>query len=181
MPGITPLNDTSDLLVSYPRRFFRLARREILRILAGYGDPQAQVERTAVPGIAVVRTTADSRGVIKKCRELWEAGEAFRFAVKWVPVDLWCESSLDAMKAAIDAEIKERIEKDQTWAMRVEKRSWRQYHTREITEYLARSIDRKVDLREPDRIVRIDVLGPRTAISLLKPDEVFSIRVPRLG
>ena len=174
------MNDASDLLVSYPWRYFRAARREIVRMLQVCGDPLARVETTGVPGIAVVHTTADGRGVIAKCRQRWEAGETFRFAVKWVPVDLWCETSLDAMKAAIEAQITERIERDHTWAMQVEKRRWQRYHTQEIVEHLARSIDRKVDLRRPDRIVRIDVLGARTAISLLRPEEVFSIRAPRL-
>ena len=175
-----PVSDAGDLLVSYPWRYFGAARREIVRLLRGCGDPLARVATTGVPGIAVVHTTADGRGVIAKCRELWAAGETFRFAVKWVPVDLWCETSLDAMRAAIEAEIMGRIEKDQTCALQVEKRRWQRYHTREIVEHLARSIDRKVDLRNPDRIVRIDVLGARTAISLLRPGEIFSIRAPRI-
>jgi tRNA(Ser,Leu) C12 N-acetylase TAN1 len=50
-----------------------------------------------------------------------------------------------------------------------------------IVEALAAGIDRKVDLDHPDRIVRIDVVGPRTAISVLRPDEVFSTGRPRLG
>jgi tRNA(Ser,Leu) C12 N-acetylase TAN1 len=64
--------------------------------------------------------------------------------------------------------------------MHVEKRRWQQHHTRENVEHLARSIDQKVDLRKPDRIVRIDVLGARTAISLLRAEDVFSTRAPRL-
>jgi tRNA(Ser,Leu) C12 N-acetylase TAN1 len=176
----TPVNDTSDLLVSYPRRHFRRARREIIRRLGECGDPQPRVEKTKVPGIAVVHTRTNGREVIRKCRELFEAGESFEFVVKWVPVDLWCETSLDAMKTVIEQRIRERIEQGQTWAMKVEKRGWRQYHAREIIDHLASSIDRKVDLGHPDRIVRIDVLGPVTAVSLLGPDEIFSIRAPRL-
>ena len=175
------MSDGTDLLVSYPWRYFRLARAEILRVLQSFADAEAQVERTAVPGIAVAHTSLDGRAVIEKCRSAFAGGQVFRFAVKWVPVDLWCESSLDAMKAAIDAHITPRIEAHHTWAMQVEKRRWRQYHTREIIERLASNVDRQVDLRNPDRIVRVDVVGPRTAISLLEPDEIFSIRLPRLA
>jgi tRNA(Ser,Leu) C12 N-acetylase TAN1 len=35
-------------------------------------------------------------------------------------------------------------------------------------------VDRKVDLSDPDWILRVDVVGNTTAISLLKPDEFFS-------
>jgi tRNA acetyltransferase TAN1 len=128
----------------------------------------------------VVHTSLDGRQVIRKCRESFEAGEPFEFAVKWVPVDVWCETSLDAMKAVIEQWIKERIEEGQTWAMQVEKRGWRQYHAAEIIQRLASGINRKVDLGHPDKILRIDVLGPVTAISLLRPDKIFSILAPRL-
>jgi tRNA acetyltransferase TAN1 len=173
-------NAGSDVLVSYPWRRFGRARREITGLLARCGVAPAHVERTAVPGIALVHTDLDGREVIARCRALFEAGQTFRFAVKWLPVDVWCDTGLDAIKAAIDEHIAGRIAVDQTWAMHVEKRRWRQYHTREIIEHLASSIDRAVDLRNPDWIVWIDVLGPRTAISLLKRDEIFSLRLPGL-
>ena len=171
------MSATSDLLVSYPgRRFFR-ARREIVRILERLGDLSPVVEKSSVPGIAIVHTSLDNRQVVQRCRELFVTGSAFECAVKWVPVDFWCDTSLDVIRRAIEERVRDRIDEKQTWAMKVEKRRWRQYRTREIIEYLASSIDRKVDLRRPDKFVRIDVLGARTAISLLDPDEVFSMRV----
>lgn len=42
---------------------------------------------------------------------------------------------------------------------------------------VAGAIDRKVDLRHPDWWLRIDILGDRTAIALLKPDELFSLEL----
>jgi tRNA acetyltransferase TAN1 len=175
-----PASAAANLLVSYPWRYFRAARAEIIRVLAKCEDAEPHVERSAVPGIALVESRRDAREVVKKCRDLFDAGERFHFAVKWVPVDLWCETGLDAIKAAVDAHVRDRIEPGQSWAMRVEKRRWQQHHTSEIVEFLARDIDRRVDLRAPDWILRVDMLGPLTAISLLKPDETFSIRAPRL-
>jgi tRNA(Ser,Leu) C12 N-acetylase TAN1 len=176
MPG----NHVADLLVSYPWRRFGRSRREVIRVLERCGDADALVERTAVPGIALVHTHLDTREVIARCRALAEGGEPFRFAVKWVPVDLWCDTGLDTIKAAIDEHIRPRIARDQTWAMHVEKRRWHQHHTREIIEHLASSIDRKVDLQNPDRVLWVDVLGPRTAISLLEREHIFSLGLPRV-
>jgi CBS-domain-containing membrane protein len=42
---------------------------------------------------------------------------------------------------------------------------------------LAGAIDRKVDLNHPDKLVRVDVVGERAAISVLRPGEVFSAAV----
>lgn len=164
-----------DLIVSYSWNHFVPARREAIRILKQFGDLDPRVEGTGVPGMAVIHTTLNNREVIQKCRELFRAEPAFQFTVKWIPVDFWCEASLEAMKEVMEKEIRDRIRENETWAMKVEKHRWQQYHTIEIIKYLAESIDRKVDLRHPDKIVRIDVLGKRAAISLLKPDEVFSI------
>lgn len=169
-----------DLLVSYSWSHFYLARPEITRALERFGDPDSLVEKTDVMGIAVVHTSLDNREVIKRCRVLREGEplDSFEFAIKWVPVDYWCVTDLSAIKQVIDSNIRERIGKDQTWGMKVHKRRWQRYHTIEIIEYLAADIERKVDLNHPDRIVWVDVVGRRTAISLLKPEEIFSLGMP---
>ena len=169
-----------DLLVSYSWNHFYLVKPEIIRILKRFGDSNPLVGKTDVRGIAVAHTCLDNREVIRRCRVLWKSDpqNSFESAIKWVPVDYWCVSDLDAMKQVIDSKIKDRIEVNQTWGMKVRKHRWQQYHTIEIVEYLAADIERKVDLDNPDRIVSVDVVGRETAISLLKPDEIFSINLP---
>jgi tRNA(Ser,Leu) C12 N-acetylase TAN1 len=167
------------LLVSYSWGQFRGARQESIGILKQLGDQNPTVERTAVMGLAIVHTALDNRHVIQKCKELVKRG-AFEFAIKWVPVDYWCETSLDAMKDVIESKVRDGISENETWGMVVEKRRWQKYHTIEIIEYLAAGIGRKVDLNNPDKIVRIDIAGKRTAISLLKPDEIFSLGLSRI-
>lgn len=170
-----------DILVSYQRNHFFAARREAKRILRSFGDPSATVERTSVIGIAVAHTSLDNREVIRKCKELYKASTevpTFQFAIKWVPVDFWCDTTLESMKDLIEDKVRTGIGKNETWGMKVEKRRWQKYHTIEIVRYLAQSIEQKVNLRNPDKIVRIDVLGNRTAVSLLKPGEMFSVTCP---
>ena len=170
---------TSDLLVSYSRGRFRLACREIGRRLTDFGDVHARVERTAVDGIALVHTSLNNRAVVARCRALFHtAPMSFRCTIKWAPVDYWCETDLEAMKALIEREISDRIAKDETWGMKIEKRRWQRYHTAEIVAYLAPSIERKVNLDNPDKLVHMDVIGARTAISLLQRGEVFSVNAP---
>ncbi|MDX1251105.1 MAG: hypothetical protein IDH49_02385 [Gammaproteobacteria bacterium] len=170
-----------DLLVSYAwGRFFR-ARAEIIRILKRFGDDNPKVERTRVDGIAIAHTTLDNREVVRKCKELFKTEPVFEFAAKWVPVDFWCDTDLDAMKEVIEENVKDRIKEDETWGMKVEKRRWQKYHTADIIEYLAPSIERKVNLGNPDKLVRIDVVGRRTAISLLEPGEIFSATAREWG
>jgi tRNA(Ser,Leu) C12 N-acetylase TAN1 len=169
-----------DLLISYAWSHFYRAKPETIHILKRFGDPAPWIEKTGVMGIAVAHTCLYNREVIKRCRALWESElqDSFEFAIKWVPVDYWCETGLDAMKQVIDSHIKERIRDNQTWSMKVYKRRWQQYHTIEIVEYLAADIQQKVDLGNPDWILCVNVIGQETAISLLKPEEVFSLGRP---
>jgi len=169
-----------DLLISYSWGQFYRAKHEAIGILQGFGDPDPKVEKTAVLGIAVAHTSLDNREVIRRCRALWKQQPlaSFEFSIKWVPMDHWCATDLDAMKQLIDDKIKPQIAEGQTWGMKVHKRRWQKYHTDEIVDYLAEGIDRQVDLNHPDWIIWVDVIGRWTAISLLRPDEIFSLGLP---
>jgi len=168
-----------DLLVSHPLGYFGRARNEVVRLLGRIGDAQPRIEKSGVPGICIVHTSVDNREVVIRCTELCRSDpELFRFAIKWVPVDFWCAKDLDAIARVIEDEVVPRIGAEQTWAMQVEKRGWVEYHTAEIIERLASTIDRKVNLKTPDKLVRIDVLRDAIAISVLRPGEVLSIHAP---
>ena len=155
---------------------FYLARREALHALKALGDPHATMQWTFVMGIAIAHTSLDFRHVIHQCRELFHHEKIrFDFAVKWVPVDYWCWTDLDTIKQLIDVKVLPRIQPEETWAMQVNKRRWQIYHTIDIITALAADISRKVNLSQPDKIVWIDVIGNETAVSVLKPDEIFSV------
>lgn len=167
-----------DLLISFRWGHFYPTRREVVRILKELGDDHPQVEWTSVEGIAIAHTSLDNRTVIARCRQLFQTGkENIEDALKWVPVDYWCRTDLDNIKLIIELEIVPRILPDERWAMKVYKRRWQRYHTADIIAFLAPGIERKVDLNNPDKIVWIDVIGPNTAVSLLKPGDIFSVEL----
>lgn len=162
-----------DLLVSHQRGRYRKARREILRTLKRLGDERGAVERTAVQGIALAHTVLDAREVVHRCRKLFEQGFAFEHAIKWIPVDFWCEPDLDTLRLHL-AETVRLIAPNETWGMRVDRHGWQRYRTPQIVTYLAAVVDRRVDLDHPDKVVRIDIVGERAAVSILRPDDIFS-------
>jgi tRNA(Ser,Leu) C12 N-acetylase TAN1 len=168
-----------DLLVSHPRGYYGSAKQEIARLLGRFGDAEPRVEKSGVPGICVVHSSLEGRQVVARCAQLFRAEpDAFRFAIKWVPVDYWCEKDLDAMKRLIEERVAPAIGAQETWALKVEKRGWTQYHTADIVRRLAEAIDRKVRLKAPDQLVRVDILGRTVAVSVLRPGESFSIHAP---
>lgn len=173
-----PYSQAMDLLVSYGWSRFGRAKHEILDTLKRFGDEHAQVERTNVKGIALVHTALDGREVVRRCRELFRQEFVFEHATKWAPVDYWCDTDLEAMRSLLEQKVRDRIGADETWGMKVEKRRWQQYHTADIVAYLAQAIDRKVNLDHPDKLVRVDIVAEQTAISVLRPGEVFSATAP---
>ena len=105
-----------DLLISHSWGQFHRVKPEVIAILKSFGDLDPRVERTAVLGIALAHTCLNNREVIRYCHTLWKERplDSFEYAVKWVPVDHWCQTDLEAIKWLIDHEITAQIGRDQT-------------------------------------------------------------------
>lgn len=161
-----------NLLVSFDYNFLA-ARREIFETLTPLGDERPIVRRTIVRGLIGVRTSLDAHGVVRELQRMQNENERiFRFTRRWIPIDIWTDSDISSMKEGVK-KVSE-IGVEEKWKMVVEKRRYSAYHTDEIVRELAQLVDAKVDLKKPDKILRVDILGRFAGISLLKPDEVFS-------
>jgi len=164
-----------NLLVSCAWGAYGRARREILRILRKLGDEEPLVKRTAARGIIGVRTTINSREVIQRLRELFDKDHVLiQHTLKWVPVDLWTSSTLDSMKEGIVA-LRKKIHSGERWRMTVETRRYTRFHKIEIITELADLIDEEVDLENPDKIFRIEIIGKYAGLSVSAPQDIFSV------
>ncbi len=142
------------------------------------GDETPIVRRTVAQGIIGVRTLLDSREVISRLRRLFDEDPfAFRYTLKWVPVDSWTSSDMESMKEGVK-KMRNNIHAGERWRMTVETRRYTQFHKLEIITELAELIDEEVDLKNPEKIVRIDIIGKYAGISVLTPLDIFSIARP---
>jgi len=163
-----------NILVSCPWTMIWRAKREIFDILKLLGDENPIIKPTMARGIIGVRTRLDSREVVQGLQKLFIKDPlAFQYTLKWAPTDFWTYSDMGSMKEAV-MNIKEKIHKREKWRMTVEKRRYTRYHKIEIIKELAELIQEKVDLKNPDKIVRIDIIGKYAAVSVLSPNEIFS-------
>jgi tRNA acetyltransferase TAN1 len=164
-----------NLLVSFGWRRFHAARAEIRNILVRLGDKNAIIRRTIAGGIAGVDTILDPRHVIKELYTIYNQDPtSLVHTLKWVPIDYWTASELESMAKGI-VTLRNKIAKGEKWMMVVEKRRYTAYHKIDIIKHLADCIDEKVDLKNPDKIVRVDIIGNNAGISVIKPDEIFSV------
>jgi len=163
-----------NLLVSCPWTMTGKAKKEIANILTQLGDEKPVIKPTVARGIIGVKTCLGTREVIQSLQKLFKQDpSAFQYTLKWVPTDFWTTSDIDSMKEAI-SNVREKIGKGQKWRMTVEKRRFTRYHKVEIIKELAELIHERVDLKNPDKIVRIDIIGKYAAVSVLSPNEIFS-------
>ncbi|MFQ6074115.1 MAG: THUMP domain-containing protein [Candidatus Bathyarchaeia archaeon] len=163
-----------NILVSCSWSAYRKAREEILKILKLLGDEKASVKPTLAQGIIGVKTSLDSRQVVRELQRLFDDGQfVFEYTLKWVPVDLWTFSNLESMKKAV-AELRDKIQPGERWRITLEKRRYTLYHKIDIIRELAKLIDEKVDLEKPDKILRVDIIGKYAGVSVLSPRDVFS-------
>jgi len=171
-----------NLLVSCSWGMHGAARTEILNVLKSLGDEKPAVRQTIAQGIMGVKTSLDPRRVVQELRKL-HAREplVFQHTLKWVPVDLWTYSDMESMKEAV-RKLRDRIRSGEKWRMTVEKRRYTCYHKIDIIKELAEIIDEKVDLENPDKILRVDIIGKYAGVSVLAPREMFSAtHLPTIG
>jgi len=163
-----------NILVSYPWSQYANAKKEIESILKRLGEEKPQVTRTIAEGIIGVKTCQNPFEVVHALQRMFNVDPTiFQFTLKWVPVELWTYSDIDSMKKAVE-QLKTKIHKGEKWRITLEKRRYTKYHKIEIIDSLAELIDEKVDLKNPDKILRIDIIGRYAGMSVLKPNDTFS-------
>lgn len=151
------------------------ARHEVVARLRTVTDTAPDVMQTMARGILAIKVTIDPREVVQRLRALCEREpRAFRYALKWVPVDRWARPELPAMKEAV-AELRHRIGPNETWRMTVERRTDTLLDPNQVIRSLAALIDARVDLSHPDKVVLLQIFDDWAAFSVVAPGETFSV------
>lgn len=102
----------------------------------------------------------------------------FKYTFNWWPVDKWCKADLAEMQKVIK-KVQENIKKDEKWKMDLIKRKTVKDYGKDLIIRLTDVVDKpKVDLNNPQKIIKVEIDGERAGISLLTPEEILS--VPKL-
>jgi tRNA acetyltransferase TAN1 len=71
-------------------------------------------------------------------------------------------------------ELSLKIKGNETFRITLEKR-FTQTHTQDIIEAAAANIENEVNLKNPDKILLIEVIGGLTGLSVIKPGEILAV------
>lgn len=169
-----------NLLVSTYRFREEDACDEILELLDRFGDSGAEAEATQVSGIVLAATGIDPLQVVEKLKavvaqEPWEV----RYVLRVLPIEKVVPAELEDIQGAAK-DLASRIGPEETFRATVEKRH-SPLHSREVIDYIADVVDRKVDLDNPDWTILVEIVGRDAGVSVLRKDQVFSAVLEKRG
>jgi len=147
---------------------------ELWYLLEEIGDSTPIVEKTGVSGLIAAKTAPNPFEVVDNFRKiLRERPYEFRYTLRIIPIEKVIRTDLGEIKR-IATELSSRIGENETFRVTVEKR-FTETPSQNIIEAAAANIKREVNLKNPDKILLIEVVGELTGISVIKPDDILSV------
>lgn len=163
-----------NLLISTSRGNERRTCKEIWYLLNELGDENPEVDVTPAVGLIVAYTSIKPLKAISGFREImgnrpWE----IRYALRITPIEKNVPADIIEIKE-MARKLAARIRSDESYRVTVRKRH-SDLKSKDIIEAAASEIPRKVDLKNPSKILLVDIISSIAGVSLIKPDSILSI------
>lgn len=146
--------------------------KKVIEAVLGEIKEKGKILKTS-EGVAEV-SVSDARKVVKALIPLAKKDkEKFGHTFHWIPIDKWCKSVIADMQKTIK-EATKNIAKTERWKMDLAKRKYEA--EKDLIIKLTDVIDNtNVDLKEPQKIIEVQIIEKKAGISVLKPDEVLNV------
>ncbi len=166
-----------NLLVSTSRYNETNAKSELWFILLMCGDDYPIISGIQFPGLIIALTNLNSKKVISKIKEIQRKNpDFFQYILKIVPIDYTCETDIKTIKYIIQEHHKDFLKEGESFKIILKRRHHDKIEREHFIETIARDIDYKVDLENPDKTIRIEILGNISGISFLKEGEIIKVK-----
>jgi len=141
------------------------------------GDTYPIISGIQFPGLITGFTNLDAKKVISKINKILKRNpNFFQYILKVIPIDFICETNVNIIKKTVHENQKEFINKEDSFKIILKRRKHEKIERNDFIEEIASIIDNKVDLKNPDKIVRIEVLGNISGVSFLKKNEIIKFK-----
>ncbi len=163
-----------NLLISTPRYNEIEAKSELWFTLLMCGDTYPIISGIPFPGLITAFTNLDIKKVISKIKKILQKNpEYFQFILKIVPINFICETDVKIIKYLIDKNYKNFIKKKDTFRITLKRRHHESIERSNFIDIIAKNIKNDVNLDNPDKIIRIEILGNICGISFLKKNDII--------
>lgn len=164
-----------NLLISTSRHNEINAKAELWFLLFMMGDEFPLIFRVEFPGLFIALTNLNPKKCIEKLRKIaLKNPNFFQYILKITPIEYACETDLNIIKKIVTENFHKVVKKNETFKIQINKRNFKTSKL-EIIEHVAEGLNNKVNLRKPDKIVNIEILGNFTGISFITKDDILSV------
>ena len=171
------LTKNFNLLISTSRYNETYAKSELWFLLLMCGDKYPIISGFQFSGLITALTNLNPKQVISKIKKIQGGDPNFlQFILKIIPIDFICETDTTIIKQIIQKNQKNYISKSDSFKISLKRRHHEKIERVKFIETIAKVIENEVDLENPDKIIRIEMLGNISGISFLKKDEIINIR-----
>jgi len=166
-----------NLLVSTSRFNETNAKAELWFTLLICGDDYPIISTLKFPGLISALTNIKSKKVISKIQKVLEKDpQFFQYILKIVPIDFVCESNNKAITRSVLNNCKPFLKDSDTFKIDLKRRKNENVERVNLIESIAKEINNKVNLENPDITIRIEVLNSFSGISFLEKDEIIRVK-----
>ena len=164
-----------NLIVTCSRNFEEETKNEIKNILDKLGDKTPEVTITDLSGILTVKTSIGLDSVIRKIKQILDDEPwSVRYSLRIIPIQGISTTNIDAIVSEMK-KLTSIIQEHESFKIVVEKRN-SDISSKEIIFEIAKDLQNKVSMENPDWILLVEILGEKSGVSVVKEDSIISVQ-----
>lgn len=138
------------------------------------GDKYPIISDLEFSGLITALTNLDAKKVIQKIKKiLIKDPQFFQYILKIIPIDFVCETNINVIKQIVQQQYANFIYENDSFRIRLKRRSHESIDRNYLIDTVAKGINNKVNLENPNKIIRIEILGNSCGIAFLKPNDIL--------
>ena len=97
----------------------------------------------------------------------------FQYILKIIPIDFVCETNTKILSNLIQDHYKTFIQEKDSFKIVLKRRKHEKIERNTLIERIALGIHNKVDLENPDKVIRIEIFGNFSGVSFLEKKDII--------
>jgi len=153
------------------------AKAELWFTLLICGDNYPIISDLEFSGLIAALTSLNINEAIQKIKSILKHDyNFFQYILKIIPIDFVCETNINEIKSIIEKNYRKFINKKESFMIQLKRRKNELIDRDSFIDVVARNIDNPVDLKNPDKIIRVELLGNSCGIAFLKNTDILSFK-----
>ncbi|MGC8994541.1 MAG: THUMP domain-containing protein [Pyrobaculum sp.] len=164
-----------NLVVATGWRLERLCMEELYRIGDMVGRRVEEVWFTGFDGLLTAKVEGDPLEFVKLLNDMVNSNYYIpRYVLRATPIMVVVKTDLDEVQRAAGELAERYIAPQESFKIELKKRGVK-FDRMAVIEYVAKAVNRRVDLTRPDKILWIEMFPSRTGLSVIREEENFSL------